>query len=196
MLIPNFTAYSSLTGYADDSPETLAVCDQLYYDMKTNIYNGTSFGNFITGLQTYVGRYGRSLSFTNVASSGTINYDAFQLAIAQQRPVALFLSDYNIIEDFYESSTVDEFFVNKYSGNHVVVAYGYKGINYYRTETYSVWSPVWYNPFRYVTVTSEVNFRSDTYLKVSSGIMGTGENYMRLNQSGETIDYAASIFIN
>jgi hypothetical protein len=194
-IIPNFNSYSTTSGaYVFGCADTLAVADQLYYDMKTNIYNGTSFSNFIIGMQTYLSRVNRSMTYTSVLTSGNLDYDKLTSALAQQRPVAIFMSGYNVVDD-YSGTEYDCLYVTKYSGGHVMVAYGYKNISYYRTETKTVWSPVWYNPFRTITVTYEVNFRSDNYLKVSSGVIGSQNAYVRLYQDNESLDYAASIYI-
>jgi len=194
--VPDYSTYDYGTNvYYDDSTATRAVSDQLYYDMQTNVYNGTSFSRFISGMQAYLTRINRSFSYNSILSSGTLNYESFKTSMAAQKPVVIFMSGFNIISEYYEGSGVDYWYVNKNTANHVMVAYGNRDIYYYRTETKSVWSPVWYNPFRYITVTEEVNFRTDTYLKLSTGIGGAEKAYMRLYQDNESMDYAITVNI-
>jgi hypothetical protein len=51
---------------------------------------------------------------------------------------------------------------------HTVIGYGYTYYSLYKDVQKSVWSPVWYNPFRYITVTETVNFYEEL-IKIADG---------------------------
>ena len=193
-IISGFEAYDTVNNvYRGGSEQTQTACDQLYVDMSTDINHSTSFADFIIGMEVYLARKDRDLSYTNVLSSGVLDYNKMTTAISQQRPIVVFVANFTIVDDYGTVNYTDKFFVTKYTGGHVMVVYGFKDITYYTNSTTSVWSPVWYNPFRYIQVTTEVVYRNDSYLNVSSGIGFYEDVMLRLNQDDEYIDYAVSL---
>ena len=169
-LLPAYTAYSGGRWTAESSA-TRNLIDTLYYDMKTNVYGGTTYENFKTGLSA-----------------------AFESTVKNGKPVVLFVDRYNAISSIAQANGYDMMVTNYYSGNHTMVAYGYRNVEYYRTETKSVWSPVWYNPFRFVKETEEVKYRTDRYINVRTVISSLPDGYIRLYDSC-TLDYALAVNI-
>lgn len=162
--------------------------------MKTNVYGGTTYENFKTGLSAYVARRGRNVSYSSLASGNTLNFSAFESTVKNSKPVVLFVDRYNAISSIAQANGYDMMVTNYYSGNHTMVAYGYRNVEYYRTETKSVWSPVWYNPFRFVKETEEVKYRTDRYINVRTVISSLPDGYIRLYDSC-TLDYALAVDI-
>ena len=192
-LLPAYTAYSGGRWTAESSA-TRNLIDTLYYDMKTNVYGGTTYENFKTGLSAYVARRGRNISYSSLASGNTLNFSAFESTVKNGKPVVLFVDRYNAISSIAQANGYDMMVTNYYSGNHTMVAYGYRNVEYYRTETKSVWSPVWYNPFRFVKETEEVKYRTDRYINVRTVISSLPDGYIRLYDSC-TLDYALAVNI-
>lgn len=190
-LIPNFSAYQNGAYVTQDSHVT-AVIDGFYTSMNTNVDNGTSFVNFKSGLTSYVNGVGRNIAYSELASNGNISVSNIQNYTSNQIPIVVFLNTYNAINMYYNYSGYDKICTNYYSGSHTMVTYGYRLVSYYRTESKKVWSPVWYNPFRTVTVNEEVNFRNDDYLMVNAIIPGTSRGYLRLNDN-TTVDHALAV---
>lgn len=64
---------------------------------------------------------------------------------------------------------------------HTFIGYGYTYYSLYKDVVEKVWSPVWYNPFRYVDVVTRVNFKEEL-IKVANGWGGTCYfNYTKSN---------------
>lgn len=162
-IIPNYdTVYNrggTWTFYGQKAQVT-SVIDTLYYDMKTNVNNGTTFSNFKSGMQTYVNNKGRNVSYTSVKANGTFNYNNYKNQIAQAKPVALFLATYNITGSIITNNNVDTLSARYYDINHVMVGSGYQEINYYRNGTM---------------------FRSDKYLKISTALPAVKTGYLRFS---------------
>ncbi len=192
-LIPSYAAYSG-GRWTGENAATKNMIDALYHDMKTDVYGGTTYANFKSGLTSYVARRGRNVSYGSLVRGGTLDVAGFTAAVKSGRPVVLFVDKYNALSTIAEMNGYDMMVTNYYSGNHTMVAYGYRNVDYYRTETKSVWSPVWYNPFRFVKVTEEVNYRTDRYLNVKTVISSLPDGYIRLYDSCK-LDYALSVNI-
>ena len=192
-LIPGYSAYAN-GAYRGQTEATQAVADDLYFRMRTNVNGGTSYADFVAGLRSYAAAKSRTLTTSSVLSGGALNMSAVRGAVAADRPVVLFLRGYNVSEFWGEGGGRDYVVSDYYAGNHVMVAGGYREISYYRTEAVRKWSPVWYNPFRFVTENEERNFRSDAYLKVSAVVPGYTDGYIRLGD-GESIPYAFSVAV-
>ena len=137
-MIPNFTSTRIIKDRVLYSAQTQAVqvvIDSLYAKMETNSTSagGTSVEGFIYGLKSYVAEKGNNIKFDSIGNNGTLNKEMFVNSIQTKRPVALFVSGYNLISigDLSVSDNMDKLAKAKYSGNHVLISYGIKEINYY-----------------------------------------------------------------
>lgn len=187
-LIPNYTTHyysNNKWRYYDQGAEVTGVINDLHFKMQTNVNGGTTIANFKSGLTAYVSGKGRSTAFSSVMSVFSFDYSKYKTQVDAGVPVALFLSKYNVIENdmFLKLNGDDYITTNYFTVNHTMVGSGYREVSYYRYEMVSVWSPVWYNPFRFVEEAQSVNFRNDTYLAISPAIHNAGKGYMRLNDN-------------
>jgi len=105
-LLPAYTAYSGGRWTAESSA-TRNLIDTLYYDMKTNVYGGTTYENFKTGLSAYVTRRGRNVSYSSLASGNTLNFSAFESTVKNGKPVVLFVDRYNAISSIAQANGYD-----------------------------------------------------------------------------------------
>jgi hypothetical protein len=175
-LLPNHTNYYIENGvihYAQNQPVDDMI-DSLYSLMQTNVYgDGTSEANFKNGLAAYVNGQGYNITYTSLMPDGKFSLgQCTNTFFNSERPVAILMTGYSYYPfgDMNQSPNHDTFYGRKSTnGKHVVIAYGYRQYNYWRYETKSVWSPVWYNPFRFIEVTEYVNFRIEHYLLISFG---------------------------
>ncbi|MDE7329251.1 MAG: hypothetical protein K2N57_05860 [Clostridia bacterium] len=143
-----------------------AVINTLYASMKTNTKNdGTTQEDFENGLKAYVQSQGRNISYISVISGGNFNFANFDAELRNGRPVAFFLSGYNFVS-FQDSGSQVSMTKNFYSGNHIIVAYGYQKVNYYNANNTLI--------------------QSNTYIYVSSGIHNEDGHYL-LNSGGNMI---------
>ncbi len=176
-LLPNHTNYYIVNGtfyYAAQGQAVNDMIGSLYSLMQTNVNgDGTSEANFKSGLSSYVNSKGYNITYTSIMSGGTFSIgECTNTFFNSDRPVAVLMTGYYYYPyaNMSENPNHDIFYGRKSTnGSHIVIAYGYRQYNYWRTETRLVWSPVWYNPFRYIEVTEVVNFRTDHYLLVSFG---------------------------
>lgn len=173
-LIPDWNTYYGGSQYIMPRVASVANTESTLYSlMKTNQgASGTSINNFKLGLQQYANSRGYNISYSNnLRNFFFFNLSEYQNQVRNQKPVVLFLNGYSYVPNrsFYSTGRQDTITVRKSSARHTAVGYGYKQIKYFRTETRLVWSPVWYNIFRFVTTTVEACFRTDQYLMASFG---------------------------
>ena len=180
------------TVFKPEDSTTRAIVDNFYFSMGTYLGNGTTQAGFTTGLTGYVNSRGYSVNYLSVMSGSNFSYSAYRNQIFANRIVVLFLGKYNIISMYIQNTGYDKIFTEFFNIGHVMVGYGFREVNYFRDEEVTVWSPVWYNPFRTITVIETVNFRNDDYLMVNTGLYGLG--FMRLNDN-EKINNALAIEI-
>lgn len=149
-----------------------SVINTLYVDMKTNNPNaGTSQANYKSGLSAFISRKGKSTSFTSVMTNGKFDLNKAIAQFNQGYPISLYLQGFNV-------TSVDEVSDNQtrlvkvlYSGNHIMIAYGYDKIDYYDANGQLV--------------------KSNVYLLISSGMMGLTGRYI-VNNNG-ILDDAESV---
>lgn len=136
-LIENFTSARVIRDRVLYAKQTEAVEDtmaRLYTTMKTNVTEGgTTVANFKTGLQTYVNEQGKNISYVDVISNESLQVEEYIQAIQNEHPIALFVSKYTLISTVAldAESDVEEFYKQRYVGNHTVVCYGLRTIRYY-----------------------------------------------------------------
>lgn len=118
----NYYYYNFPDDYVTDAISTL------YNDMH-GTENGISEANFKSGLQTYCSRKGLSCSFTSLKSGGSLNYQSVKSSMKSGNPVALLLNTYHTCHISFGNQK-DYFDYTNYSGNHVMVGFGYRDIIY------------------------------------------------------------------
>jgi len=155
------------------------VIDSLYVSMSTNYPSpGTTQTQYKTGLTSYVTSKSLSITYTSIVSGGAINYESGSASLVSQlaagNPISLFVSDYNIsiLSDNGSGMTITK---STYDGNHILVGYGYKKIEYYDSSNY--------------------NFRTDLFIKVSSGLSAPLNGWFMVGSSETTLNDAESASI-
>ena len=136
-MIENFTSTRVIFGmklYNSQTEAVQTVINQLYSDMGTNTTEGgTTINGFKSGMTTYVGRKGRSVTFSQRVYNQSILSNLFKQSIQNEKPVVLFVSHYTLIDlsDFEAETGAEDVFLQHYGGNHTLVAYGVNTIKYY-----------------------------------------------------------------
>lgn len=136
-LIENFTSARVIMGhvlYAAQTDAVDAAMARLYTSMKTNVTEGgTTVANFKEGLKAYVNEQGRNISYTQAISNEDIIESVCRQAIEEAHPIAMFVSKYTLISTaaFDAEEGSEDFYQQRYVGNHTVVCYGLRTIRYY-----------------------------------------------------------------
>ncbi|HIS35154.1 TPA: hypothetical protein IAC10_00785 [Candidatus Scatousia excrementigallinarum] len=165
-LIENFSAARVIRDKILYSKQTEAVDEvmaELYTTMKTNVTEGgTTIGNFKAGLKEYVNGQGRNISYSQVVSNQSLNFNTYESAIAQEKPVVLFCSKYSLVslQAFDAEYGTEQFVMQHYTGNHVVIGYGIRTITYYdaagrvlrQLDLLAVATGYSFNPFGYIVL--------------------------------------------
>lgn len=130
-LIPNHEAgYTKYGKYYYNLQDTY-VADtirELYSNMNGNS-NGITESNCISGLKKYCSDRNYTCDLTTIMSSGKISYDKVKESTDEGKPVVLFLNTYTTC-DVYGYDDFDAIHYSKYSGNHVMVGFGYGELTY------------------------------------------------------------------
>ena len=161
-MIPEWESFFATSGRyrAQDSVYIPGVMNDLYTLMRTNVDDvGVSESDFVNGLTKYIKGKGYGVSMQNVVKGTTVDYAACKNAIDNNKVITLLsqpVDVYNVVEGTNQDS------VSSYtiSGNHIMVASGYKEIKYYKNGTL---------------------FRTDMYLVISTGLDGIKLAYYKLN---------------
>ena len=175
-LIPNYEPgyeYMGYYFYSGESTKTREVLIQLYDDMGTTESEGTTTQQFLDGMKKFSNRAGYNFSYSSCMSGGKLNYSTAMNSMLNNKPIALFLSGYNVA-DIGEGNNKDDFGYALYSANHVMVGFGYYEANY----TYS-------------------SGQQETlqFLYVASGAIGKPNGYFNINYNTKINDaYAVSIY--
>lgn len=184
-LIPNFTPGRNIGSYYRYNPMTIntgyiqGVMDSLYVSMSTNNpLPGTTQTQYKTGITSYVNVKGKSITYISIMNSGNINYNSGSNSLVSQisngRCISLFVCDFNLagVSDNGSSVTISKV---TYSGNHIMIAYGYMRIKYYDNNNN--------------------NFRTDLFLKVSSGFYAPLNGWYYVGSSETTLVDAEAAYI-
>lgn len=165
-LIPNHTG-RYLAGkffYASQDAEVNNMYDTLYVDMNATP-EGVTVSNFINGVKTYTARKGRTAVFSQ-AMSGTNapNTEAYKQALNDGKLLCVFVDTFNIISPngMTEKDDCDYVTINRNTGAHIMVAYGYYNVSYYNSQN--------------------VCFRQDKYLEVATGFDTPMLGRVRINE--------------
>lgn len=163
-LIPNYTVYYTANGRYKPKDQTYipAVMQNLYTLMRTNVDDvGVSESDCKSGLKTYVQQHGYNLSYTSIKnSSGVFQFNTVKNAIDSNKVILLFCDEADLIS-VSNGNGNDTIVSMAVQNNHVMVAYGYCTYRYYDSNN--------------------VNFRTDTYLIVSSGFISPGTAFVKAN---------------
>lgn len=136
-LIPNFKAARVIRDrvlFATQTDAVQKVIDDLYVKMDTNNGgNGTTVNGFQTGLRQYVTDKGRNIEYKKIVSNENLNIERYKEAIETNKPIVLFVSKYTMIPltEIYQNDYSDKYNKKLYGGDHVLVAYGIREIQYY-----------------------------------------------------------------
>ncbi len=149
------------------------VINELYVRMGTNSPDaGTSQEGYKSGITSYVNAKGYNVTYNSVMTGSGLDINKLKSVLQNGDPVSLYLSGYNItaINDTGYSLNLNKYL---YTGNHIMIVYGYQTINYYNSN--------------------HILIKSNTYLYVATGMIHTG--YYILNNNG-TINDAEAVHIS
>ena len=169
-LIPNYEPGMSFSNgnyqYFPDLGETESreAFDDLYHLMKTDEVGGTTSANFKSGMNSYVSAAGYDFSYSSFYSgTKSVNLNTLKNAINQNKVAVIMCSEYNYISriiDYSEENRL-KFIKNNSTIPHMMMVYGYKTYEYYKDGA---------------------NFRTDTFLYVTSSNSMQSFGYMQLNE--------------
>ena len=174
-LIPNHTAGTYFAGnflYNSQDEYIYELVSQLYTDMGTTS-EGTTVGEFKSGMIKYCNRQGKSISFTSCMKNGKFDYALAKSYMKANLPVVLFCSGYNVANLTYmDESDIVTYYES--TGNHVMVGFGYKEISY--------------------TLANAANVTYQ-YMTVASGVLTKEKGYYNINYKTNVNDaYAVNIY--
>ncbi len=178
-LIPNYVPYFTLGNvivYRSTSAETTLLAEELSRLMLIGEpHQGTTFSEFQLGMSTYATNHGYTYSSTDVFSNGSFNFNNYKTSVENNKPVAIFLTNFSMLNSLVESDGRDTIGRGYCAVSHVVAGCGYKVDTYYDING------------------NVINTR--TYLKVASGLLGYGIGYLNVNGES-TISRAISTQIS
>lgn len=165
-LIPGYSTWTSfgpVSIYSSFSSNTYiqSAFEHLYELTNTNVYHdGTTEDEFVNGMNQYVDEKGLNISYSSVKQGNSIDLSLMDTYLDNEKPVLLLCETYNIITSIRDDG--EQVTLSKTNSDvaHMMVAYGYEQYAYYRNG---------------------ILFRTDTYLKVSSGVNGGKLCYAKLN---------------
>lgn len=171
-LIPNFKTYmqlGSVIKYMSFNSEIDNLIVELKYLMGSNISTfGTTFSGYQQGMRAYVNNHNYIYTTEDL---GKLNFDKYKAAVQNDKPVAIFLSNYSILTGCQNSGTYEIVTNELIATAHVVVGFGYKIDTYYNSNNSVV--------------------ATRTYLNVASGLDRYGLSYLCLDGKSK-IEYAVS----
>ena len=173
-LIPGWDSYYTSNGKYRKQEGTYvpAVMNELYTLMQTNVNgSGTSESEFKSGLQQYFTKRNYSLSYQNIKSGSSLDFNACKAAVDANKVMVLFITPgevYNISE----RTDHDNFDAYTISGNHIMIAFGYLEIKYYNASGL---------------------FRTERLVKVATGYPLTTTGYYRINSSNLEAAYVVNV---
>ena len=173
-LIPDWVSYYASSGKyrTQDGTYIPAVMKELYTLMQTNVNgSGTSEAEFKSGLKTYFSNRNYSLSYQNVKSGSSLDFNACMAAVDANKVIVLFTTPGEVYI-IAESANKDNLNAYTITGNHIMIAFGYLEIKYY----------------------NELGlFRTDRYVKVATGHDYTSIAYYKINSSNLEAAYVVNV---
>ena len=173
-LIPDWVSYYTATGKyrLQNSTYVAPLIRDLYTRMRTNVDDvGVSESDFLNGLKNYINANGYQVSYQNIKSGNTINFEQCKNAIDNNKVIALLTLPTTVYE-MSEGVNRDTFNLVNISGAHIMVVFGYLQIKYYNTSGL---------------------FRTDTYLAVAVGQVGHDLAYYRIDSTATQAAYIVNI---
>ena len=136
---------------------------------------GITENNFKKGMQNYCAEKGLKCDFNQLVSFGKLNYDAVKQSIAENKPIVLMLSTYNICSiSGYSSNKYDRYDYQLSQGNHMMAGFGYYQINY---------------------TLSNGTKQTNSFIEVATGFARKSEAYFNINYS-TNINSAYKVYIH
>lgn len=177
-LIPNFNAGRPvLTNYMYSIPDENVgnAAIQLAYDMGISdpATGGATVSKCKSGMQTYCARKNLSVSFASCMSSGRFNYAAAKTYLQSNTPIIIFTSLFSI-SSISTSNNTDTITIYTADAMHAMAVFGYSEITY---------------------TLSDGTTRTDTYLRVSSGLTTLISHLVNVN-SNIVVDDAYAVTIS
>lgn len=149
--------------------EKQELINSLYISMSTNVQqDGVSQENYNKGLLSYVKSKGKSYSYTSVMKNGIFDIEYADTQLRAGKPIALFLSGYNFIK-ISDNGTRVELNKSIYSGNHIIIMYGYEKVNYYNSNNDLVSTKI------YLNVTTGNDSKTSIYILNNNGNINDAE---------------------
>ena len=178
-LIPNYEPMVTIgpfIAYDNGSPETIQVAIDLVDLMLIGEpHQGTTFSEFELGMETYAEQHGYTYTSTNLFSWGSFSLNNYKNAVQNNRPVALFLTNFTMNNGINEREGQDTIGCGFCPVSHVAAGCGYRIDTYYDADGDVI--------------------TTRTYLKVASGLNSYGIGYLSLNET-TTISKAISILVS
>ena len=122
---------------------------------------GVTFSEFQLGMKTLVERQGYTYTTTNLFSNGSFNFNNYKNAVENNIPVALFLTDFNMLNGITEGDGIDTIGNGYCPVSHVTACCGYKIDTYYYANDNVI--------------------QTRKYIKVASGLIDYGIGYLNIN---------------
>ncbi len=167
-LIPDYTAYFPATGKykINDNTKVPALMSELYNLMRINVDDvGVNETDCLNGLRSYVQSKNLTVNYSSIKSSSQFSLSAFSSAINSNKPVLLF-SEANTVCIFTNTSDREIITKSIISENHIYVGYGIHTVRYYN---------------------GNVNFRTDTYIRVATGWDITNNGFILVSSTASTV---------
>ncbi len=170
-LIPNYQTYIVFGGairYKSSGVELSNVVETLRdYMAVDGVQQGTTFSGFQQGMERYVEEKGYTYTTSSVMSWGELNFSAYQQAVEQDVPVAIFLNGFTMLNGINTSVENQETLSTSYcAATHVEIGIGYKIDTYYNANGGVVATR------NYLRVVSGLNSYGIGYLNISSNANG------------------------
>lgn len=177
-LIPNYQSYvriGAVIRYKSASTNVDNMLDELYVLMDTDQGQlGTTYTGFQEGMKAYVENRGYTYSTTSLFSNGMFDFTKYKQAVKNNKPVAVFLQNFAMLNRIQENSTQDIISSGYCALSHVAVGCGYKQDRYYNAAGNLL--------------------DTRTYLKVASALEEYNIGYLNINGLS-TINRALSVTI-
>lgn len=178
-IIPNYEPMMTVgpfVRYKTGSTEVFALGQELIDLMLIgDPHPGTTFSEFQLGMETLVERQGYTYTTTNLFSNGNFNFNNYKNSVENNIPVALFLTDFNMLNGISEGDGVDTIGNGYCPVSHVTAACGYKIDTYYDANNNVI--------------------QTRNYIKVASGLISYNIGYLNIN-GVTTISKAISIQVS
>lgn len=173
-LIPDWVSYYPASGKYRFQDETYvpAIMRDLYTRMRTNVDDvGVSRTDFLNGLTSYINSKGHTVSYQNVKSGNSLNYEQCKSAINNNKIIVLFTLP-TCVYGVSSGTNSDGITTTNIAGAHIMVIFGYCELRYYNNSGL---------------------FRTDLYLNVAIGQTGYTSAFYRADCTDTEAAYIVNI---